>query len=158
VHSWEVIRWNLAFLCKRVPNSLPLVSSLSYRTPLHNLPAYFWRLILISHSHRLNLGFPNSLIPSGSPTKILHALLFFPMRVPWSHQLSNNSCTRSSPIRSCDVLIFNFYKILIFCIYLYIFICFLLCIIIFLQNINILYLFIYFYLFSVMHNNIFTKY
>jgi len=34
-------------------------------------------------------------------------------------QLSNNSCIRSSPIRNCDLLIFNFCKTLIFFIYLF---------------------------------------
>ena len=37
-----------------------------------------WRPILIS-SHHLRLGLPNGLLPSGLPTKILHAPLFFPI-------------------------------------------------------------------------------
>jgi hypothetical protein len=37
-----------------------------------------WRSILIS-SHHLCLGLPNGLLPSGLPTKILHAPLLFPI-------------------------------------------------------------------------------
>jgi hypothetical protein len=45
--------------------------------PVHTTPSYL-RSILILYAH-LHLGLPSGLFPSGFPTNILHAFLFYPI-------------------------------------------------------------------------------
>jgi len=47
--------------------------------PVHIFPQYFPRSTLILSSH-LRLGLPRGILPSASPTKVLHAFLISPMR------------------------------------------------------------------------------
>jgi hypothetical protein len=62
----------------RVHKSPPLIPILSQIDPVHTIPSYL-RCILILMTH-LRLGLPIGLFPSGSPTNILHAFLFSPIR------------------------------------------------------------------------------
>jgi hypothetical protein len=52
--------------------------SLSWASPIHTTPFYSLRSILILSSH-LRVGLPSDIIPSGFPTKILHAFFFSSM-------------------------------------------------------------------------------
>jgi len=57
-----------------------IVSSLNQIKPIKSSHPIYLRSILILSSHLL-LGLPNDVFPLGSPTKILHAFLFSPVRV-----------------------------------------------------------------------------
>jgi hypothetical protein len=62
----------------RVHNSPPTVPTLIQMNTIHTLQTYFTKIHLILSSH-VSLGLPSGLLPSGSPTKILHAFLIAPM-------------------------------------------------------------------------------
>jgi hypothetical protein len=69
----------------RVHKSPPLVPILSQIHPFYTTPSLGSILILSSH---LRLCFLTSLFPSGFPTKILYACLFFPMLYTCPSQLT----------------------------------------------------------------------
>jgi len=80
------------FLCKpmvhyRVHNSPPLAPILSQMNPVHNIPSYSLRSILILYFH-LRPGFPSGLFPSDFPNKILHPFLISPIRTTSSNNLT----------------------------------------------------------------------
>jgi hypothetical protein len=62
----------------RIHNSQPLVPTLSQMYPINTFPLYIPKTITILFSH-LRLDLPNSLFPSGFPTKILWEFLISPM-------------------------------------------------------------------------------
>jgi len=70
-----------------VHKSLPLVPILSQINPVHVPTIYFLKthLMLTCHTH---LGLPSGIFPSGFPTKILHALLLFPIRAAYPNRLT----------------------------------------------------------------------
>jgi hypothetical protein len=61
-----------------VHKSPPLIPILSQIDPVHTIPSYL-RISLILSTH-LHLGLPGGLFPSGFPTNILYAFLFYPIR------------------------------------------------------------------------------
>jgi hypothetical protein len=63
----------------RVHNSTPLVHILSQTNPVYTTHPIYLRSIVIQCTH-LCLGLPCGLFPSGFPTNILHAFLFYSIR------------------------------------------------------------------------------
>jgi hypothetical protein len=63
-----------------VHKSPPLVPILSQSNPIHPIPSYLSKILLILSTY-LRLGLPSGLLPSGFPTNILYAFLFSPIRV-----------------------------------------------------------------------------
>jgi hypothetical protein len=63
----------------RVHKSPPLVPILSHINPVHSIPSYLSKILLILSTH-LRLCLPSGLFPSGMPTNILYAFLFSPIR------------------------------------------------------------------------------
>jgi hypothetical protein len=61
-----------------VHKSPPLMSILNQINPVHTTTSYFSKIHLIVSSY-LRLGKPSGLFPSGFPTKILYAFLFWPI-------------------------------------------------------------------------------
>ncbi|PNF28001.1 hypothetical protein B7P43_G13856 [Cryptotermes secundus] len=59
----------------RVHKSPPLLPILSHINPIHTIPSYLYKIILILSTH-LRLGLPCGLLPSGFPTNILYAFLW----------------------------------------------------------------------------------
>ena len=72
------ILWNLK-VYYHTHKRLPPVPILSQLHPVPTTPSHFRRSILILSSH-LCLGLPNSLFPSGFPTKTLYVTLLSPIR------------------------------------------------------------------------------
>jgi len=62
----------------RTQKSPQLVPILNQMNPVHTLPSYFLRFILLQ-SFRLHLGFLSCLLPSGFPTKIFYAFFISPV-------------------------------------------------------------------------------
>jgi hypothetical protein len=62
-----------------VHKSPPLVPILSQINPVHTTPSYLSK-IYFNIVQPLLLCFPSGLLPSGFPTNILYAFLFFPIR------------------------------------------------------------------------------
>jgi hypothetical protein len=72
------ILWNQK-VYYRVRKSPPLVRILSHMNPVHTIPSYLCKIILILSTH-LRLGLSSGLFPSGFRTNTLYAFLFWPIR------------------------------------------------------------------------------
>jgi hypothetical protein len=70
----------------RVHKNPPFVTVLSQISPLHAIPSYFCKIILILSSY-IRLCFPSGLLPSGFPTKILYSVLFSPLGCPYTERI-----------------------------------------------------------------------
>ena len=75
-------RW----LINHVHNTQPLFPVPIQINPVHFLPSYFFRSILISPSH-LYLGLPVALLPSGFPYQNVYAFIFCTTRSTCSTHL-----------------------------------------------------------------------
>jgi hypothetical protein len=79
------ILWNPKFQY-RIHKSSPLIPILSHINPIHTIPSYKPKIILILSTH-LRLDLRSDLFPSGFPTNILYAFIFYLIRATCPSQL-----------------------------------------------------------------------